>query len=58
MSEIDWNLVETELKAPSAPRPKNDRDVSEQSEIDVLKHIEDALRMDIVPSDRAGTRRG
>lgn len=58
MSEIDWKLVGAELKAASAPKLKSDRETTELSDTDVLKHIEDALRMDIVSSDGAGTRRG
>lgn len=58
MSKVDWKLVGAELNATPAPKPKKDREASEPSEIDLLKHIEDALRMDAMPSDRAGTRRG
>jgi hypothetical protein len=50
MSKIDWSLVEAEVKAMSAPKRKNDREASERSESDVLKHIEDALLTDTIPS--------
>ncbi|MEA2922819.1 MAG: hypothetical protein QOF07_2786 [Bradyrhizobium sp.] len=58
MSRVDWNLVETELRATSAPKAKNDRAASEPSEADLLKHIEDALLMDTINPDRTGARRG
>ena len=58
MSKVDWNLVGAELNATSAPKPRKDREAYEPSEIDLLKHIEDALRMDAMPPDQAGTRRG
>lgn len=58
MSKVDWDLVGAELNAASVPKRKNDRDASAPSETDLLKHIEDALLMDVVPSDRASTRRG
>jgi hypothetical protein len=57
MSKIDWGLVEAEVKAMSAPKRKNDREASERSESDVLKHIEDALLPDTIPSGRTGARR-
>jgi hypothetical protein len=58
MSRVNWNLVEAELRATSAPKAKNDRAASEPSEADLLKHIEDALLMDTVNPDRTGARRG
>jgi hypothetical protein len=58
MSRVDWNLVETELRATSAPKGKNNRAASEPSEADLLKHIEDALLMDTINPDRTGPRRG
>lgn len=58
MSKIDWNLVGAELNAASVPKRKTDHEASERSETDVLKHIEDALRMDVTPFDRAAARRG
>lgn len=58
MSKVDWDLVGAELNVASVPKRKSDHEASEPSEIDLLKHIEDALLMDAMPSDRAGTRRG
>ena len=58
MSKIDWSLVEAEVKAAPVLKRKNDLEASQRSEVDVLKHIEDALLMDAIPSDRAGARRG
>ena len=58
MSKVDWNLVGAELSAASVPKRKSDREASKPSEIDLLKHIEDALLMDAMPHDRADTRRG
>jgi hypothetical protein len=58
MSKVDWSLVGAELNATAPPRPQNDREAPKPSESDLLKHIEDALRMDAMPSDRAGARRG
>ena len=46
------------MNAASVPKRKSDREASEPSGIDLLKHIEDALLMDAMPSDRAGARRG
>jgi hypothetical protein len=57
MSNIDWSLVEAEVNATSVLKRKNDREASERSEVDVLKHIEDVLLMDAIPSDRAGAQR-
>lgn len=56
MAKVDWNRIGAELKATSAPKRKNDHEVSEPSEVDLLKHIEDALRMDAVSADRGDTR--
>ncbi len=47
MSEVDWNVLRAELNAAPAPKRENDGEVSEPSEMDLLKHIEKALRMDI-----------
>lgn len=58
MSKIDWSLVEAEVKATPVLKRKNDLEASERSEVDVLKHIEDALRMDAILSDRTSARRG
>jgi hypothetical protein len=58
MSKIDWSLVEAEVKAAPVLKRKNDLEASERSEVDVLRHIEDALLMDAIPSDQAGPRRG
>lgn len=57
MSRVDWNLVEAELQAKSAPKRKKDHAASELSEADLLKHIEDALLMDTTNPDRASTGR-
>lgn len=57
MSEIDWNLVGAELNAMAAPKRISDREAPQQSETDLLKHIEDALRMDMTLSHRADAPR-
>lgn len=57
MSRVDWSLVKSELNGAPAPKRDIDRVASEPSEADVLKHIEDALRMDTTGADRTGAAR-
>lgn len=54
MGKVDWNLVETQLRATSPAAVKNDHQTPEmQTDAEVLKHIGDALRLDATNSDPA-----
>ena len=57
MSRVDWSLVKSELNGASPPKREIDRVASEPSEADLLKHIEDALRMDTTETDQTGAAR-